>query len=381
MTVIFAGAIARQPLAGLAWVWLQYLLGFRRLGHDVYFLEESGAIPYAYDYEAMEASEDPAVGARYLDRFLAPFAFGDRWVYRVGDRSLGAAAGDFPEICHGADVLVVVSNSLWGWREEYNAIPVRICLDTDPGFTQFRAARGDWELELELRHCNRFVTYGPLLHAAGRRVPTLGREWLPTRPPVVLDEWPVVADPAAERFTTLMHWRLNPSPEFDGETYGQKDVEFERIIDLPRRTSQPLEVASRDAPRDRLEAHGWHVVSSEEPSRDPASYRRYVQSARGEFGVAKNGYVKTRSGCISDRTVCFLATGKPALVQETGMSEWLPTGRGLLTFETLDDAIGGLDEINSDYRGHCAAARAVAEEHFDSDRVLTELLDLVAVAA
>jgi hypothetical protein len=381
VTVIFAGAIARQPLAGLAWVWLQYLLGFRRLGHEVYFLEESGEIPYAYDYEAMEASEDPAVGARYLDRFLAPFGLDDRWVYRVGDRLLGAAAADFPEICRRADVLVAVSTSLWGWREEYDAIETRICLDVDPGFTQFRAAQGDWALELALGHCNRFVTYGPLLHAAGRRVPTLGREWLPTRPPVVLDEWPVVTDPGAERFTTLMHWGLDPSPEFDGETYGQKDVEFERIIDLPRRTSQPLEVAASGAPRDRLEAHGWHVVSSEAPSRDPASYRRYVQSARGEFSVAKNGYVKTRSGWISDRTVCFLATGKPALVQETGISEWLPTGEGLLTFETLDDAIGGLDEINRHYGGHCAAARALAVEHFASDRVLTELLELVAVAA
>jgi hypothetical protein len=294
---------------------------------------------------------------------------------------LGAAAAGFPEICRRADLLVAVSTSLWGWREEYDAIVTRICLDVDPGFTQFRAARGDWAVELALRHCNRFVTYGPLLHAAGRGVPTLGLEWLPTRPPVVLEEWPVVADPGAERFTTLMQWALDPSPQFDGETYGQKDVEFERIIDLPRRTSQPLEVAASSAPRDRLEAHGWHVVSSEGPSRDPASYRRYVQSARGEFSVAKNGYVKTRSGWISDRTVCFLATGKPALVQETGISEWLPTGEGLLTFETLDDAIGGLDEINRDYGRHCAAARALAEEHFASDRVLTELLELVAVAA
>jgi hypothetical protein len=369
--VVFAGVVARQPLAGLTWVWLQYLLGLRQLGHDVYFLEESGDWPYVYDYEAEEESEDPARGAVYLDRFLGPF--GIRWAYRVGDRCFGMREDEFVQICRAADLLIAVPTCVWKWRPEYDAPPVRLCLDVDPGFTQLRAAAGDETIAEAVARCNRAFTYGPALFAGGSRVPTLGHRWQPTRPPVVLEEWPVVHD-GGGRFTTLMHWGLDPSPALDGELWRQKDVEFERIVDLPQRTGHALEVATGDAPVERLRAHGWEVVSSAGPSRDPDSYRRYVQAARGELSVAKNGYVRSRSGWISDRTVCFLASGKPALVQETGLSDAYPTGEGLLTFMDVDSALAGLEHIEADYQRHCEAARRVAEQEFDSTLVLTHLL-------
>ena len=378
MRIVFAGVIAREPLAGLTWVWLQYLLGLRELGHEVYFLEESGDYAYVYDFESMTESDDPRRGADYIDRFLRPFGFGESWVYRVGDDRLGTPATDFVDLCRSTDLLIAVPTCLWSWRPEYDEIPVRVCLDIDPGFTQFRAARGDWPVAEMVDHCNRFFTYGPAIAAGASPVPTLGRRWHATYPPVFLAEWPVAYDPAAARLTTLMHWSLDPSPEFDGETYGQKDVEFELVVDLPRQTSQPLEVALNGGPWGRLQEHGWHVVSSDEPSRDPDGYRRYVQRARGEFSVAKNGYVKTRCGWISDRTVCFLASGKPVLVEETGMSDWLPTGRGLLTFSDGEGALGGIEAINDDYAGQASAARRVAEVNFASDVVLTRLLEEAA---
>jgi hypothetical protein len=170
-----------------------------------------------------------------------------------------------------------------------------------------------------------------------------------------------------------MHWSLDPSPEFEGESYGQKDVEFERLLELPRHTAQPLEVALNDGPFDRLAEHGWHVVATPPTTLD--GYQAYIHASRGEFSVAKNGYVKARCGWMSERTTCFLATGRPAVVQETGLGDWVPTGEGLLTFDGVRDAAAAIDAVNADYERHCDAARRLAEEEFDSDRVLAALLD------
>jgi hypothetical protein len=368
--VICAGVVARQPLPGQVWFWLQYLLGFRRLGHDVYFLEESGEYPYAYDFETMTESDDPARGVANLERFLGPLEI--RWAYRVRDECYGLDADEFAEVCAAADLLLTLPTGIWFWREDYDRPRVRLFLDGDPAFTQLRAIRGDWPINETLERCNRFFTYGPGLVRSDSPIPDLGREWLVTRPPVVLDEWPAVPAPAAGPFTTVMHWGLDPSPELDGEPYGQKDVEFERVINLPRRVAQPLEVALNDGPFERLERHGWHVRSR--PPTDLEGYRDYIRASRGEFSVAKNGYVRARTGWMSERTICFLATGRPAVVQDTGLSEWVPTGRGLLTFETADDAAERLDAVETAYDEHARAARRLAEAEFESDRVLTQLL-------
>jgi hypothetical protein len=356
-------------------VWLQYLLGLRRLGHEVYFLEDCGDVPYVYNFDRMEASNDVRKAAAQIETFLTPFGFGDRWVYLAGDVCLGLRRDDWLQICHEADVLIALPTSLWTWRPEYTAVPRRFFLDVDPGFSQFRAVRGDVLIRRTLTHCTHFFTYGPAIGSASSPIPTLGLTWHTTRPPVVLEQWPVHYSPGARFLTTLMQWGQDPSPEYVGESYGQKDVEFRRIVDLPRQTAQPMEVALSGGPAEFLAAHGWHVVPGWVPSRDPRTYRDYIQAARGEFSVAKNGYVKTGCGWISDRTTCFLATGKPAIVQETGLTRWLPVGSGLLTFRDCSEALGAIDAVNRDYPHHCSAARWIAEEYFDSDLVLTQLLD------
>jgi len=375
MKIVFAGVIAREPLGGPTWVWLQYLLGFQRLGHEVVFLEECGEWPYVYDFETMEASEDIDRAAAVIKQFLEPFNLGDRWVVRAGDQCRGIEAEAFLQLCHKADALIVVPTSVWGWRDEYDAIPYRVFLDVDPGFAQLRAQGGDPLIRQALERCNRFFTYGLALASGKTRVPTLGRDWRPTVPPVVLAEWPAQLDAGAERFTTVMQWSADPSPVAGDEVYGQKDEEFRRILDLPRETAQPLEVALTGGPEACLREHGWRTVPGWTVSRDPERYRRYIQSSRAEFSVAKNGYVRSACGWISDRTVCYLASARPALVQETGMSAWLPTGEGLLTFRTREEARIGIERINADYSGQQRAARAIAEQCFDSDRVLARLLE------
>jgi hypothetical protein len=373
MKIIFAGVIAREPLGGPTWVWLQYLLGFRRLGHDVYFLEESGEWPYVYDFTAMEESADPALGAAYIRRFLEPYGLGESWVYRAGGICLGMEGEELLALCREADVLIALPTSIWSWRPEYDAIPLRVLLDVDPGFTQLRAAAGDELIGAAIAHCNRFCTYGPRIDNTS--LPDLGKRWIATRPPIVLDEWPACYGAgAAAPFTTVMQWSSDPSPEYQGQVLGQKDIEFERIIDLPVRTSQPLEVALSGGPAERLEGWGWQVVPGWDVSRDPDAYRRYVQNARAELSVAKNGYVTTGCGWISDRTICFLASARPALVQETGLSRWLPTGEGLITFRTAEEALAGIERINAEYERHQRAARMLAETYFDSDEVLARFL-------
>ena len=371
MIVICAGVIGRQPLPGQVWFWLQYLLGFRRLGHDVYFLEESGDYAYSYDFETMTESEDPDDAAATIERLLAPFGFDRNWAYRVGDRCYGIPREDWVAICEAADLLLMLPTGIWLWRPEYDAPRIRLLLDGDPAFTQLRAIRGDWPINETIERCNRFFTYGPGLLESG--FPDLGLEWRVTRPPVVLEHWPQSEPPSGAPFTTVMHWSLDPSPELDGEPYGQKDVEFERVLELPRHTPHPLEVALNDGPFRRLAEHGWRVVSRPPTTLD--GYQAYIRGSGGEFSVAKNGYVKARTGWVSERTTCFLASGRPAVVQETGLSDWIPTGEGLLTFDGLRDAATAIDAVAADYAHHCAAARRLAEAEFDSDRVLAALLD------
>ena len=377
MIIVCAGVIGRQPLPGQVWYQLQYLVGFRRLGHDVYFLEESGDYAYAYDFETMTESADPAAAAATIDRCLRPFGFGDRWAYRVGDHCFGIGAEEFAEICAAADVFIAPPTAVWKWRSEYDRPRVRVFLDVDPGFTQLKALQGDWRVTSTLERCNRYFTYGTAIASSSSAIPTLDLPWQLTRPPLVLELWPYDPGDGGGPFTTVMHWSLDESPVHDGETYGQKDVEFERVQDLPKRTSQPLEIAMNDGPFDRLRELGWRVVAT--PPTDLEGYRRYIGGARGEVSVAKNGYVKARSGWMSERTTCFLSSGRPAVVQETGLSDWVPTGEGLLTFTNVDEAAAAIDAVNSDYERHRAAARRLAEEHFASDLVLADFLSKTGV--
>jgi hypothetical protein len=375
--IIFAGALARDPLGGSVWARLQYILGLRRLGHDVYFLEESGDIPYLYDVHRMEESNDPVRAGDFVEAALRRFGLEDRWIYRAGNICLGMSVDEVRQLCCEADLLVVWPCDLWCWRPEYDAIPIRALIDIDPGFTQFRALRGDWPIAGAVAHCNVFFTYAHGLNEPDSPIPDLGCRWHSIWPPVYLEEWPVRYDPRAVHFTTVMSWSQDPSPEYQGATYGQKDVELEGILDLPKRLCSPLQIAVSDGPTELLFDHGWRVISALDASRDPDTYRDYIQKARGEFSVAKNGYVMTQCGWVSDRTAVFLASGKPAVVQETGMSRWLPTGEGLLTFDDADEAVTSVERVNTDYHSHCLAARRIAEEWFDSDHVLTNLLETV----
>lgn len=374
MIIIFAGTIGRCGFGGAAWVRMQYLAGLRGLGHDVFYLEECGPESWVYDWEAEQLTTDLAYPAAFVHECLEPLGLGERWICRAGERTEGMAAEDFREICARADLLVVHAVPVTLWREEYGWPRRRAFIDVDPGFTQMSLANGDADLAATVARCERLFTIGQRLGAPHCVMPTVGLRWLKTLPPVALEHWHWAEHEPATHFTSVMQWRGFREVTYSGTTYGQKDREFPRFLDLPRRTAQPFRIALSGAPPEKLTPYGWEVVPGGLSSRTAGSYRAFIRESRAEFGVAKHGYVKTRGGWFSDRSVCYLASGRPVLVQDTGLGDWLPTGEGVVTFRDISEALVGIDRINSGYETQRQAARQLAEEFFSTERVLPELL-------
>ena len=376
MIVVLAGSIGRFPVGGHAWVDLQYLLGLRELGCDVYYLEECGPGSWVYDWQTEQITTDLGYPTEYLRKCLEPFGLGARWIYRAGDAALGMDVEEFRGVCERADLLILRGVPLPWWREEYAWPRRRAFVDCDPGFTQFRLASGSAQLGEAAARCERHFTVGQGVGEPGCGVPEVGLRWHRMLPPVALSEWPEAPPGAATHFSSVLQWRSYKEVEHAGVRYGNKDREFPHFLDLPRRTAQPFRMALTGAPPEWLARHGWDVVSGWLASLTTDDYRRFIQASRAEFGVAKHGYVATRSGWFSDRSACYLASGRPVLVQETGLPDALQGGRGLLTFRDADGALRAIDRINADYAGHCRAARALAEEHFAAGRVLSGLLEV-----
>lgn len=373
MTIIVAGTIGLSGLGGQAWAVLQYLLGFRALGHDVYYLEDCGRSSWVFIWEKEEWTHELDYPAAYVNACLEPFGFGQRWIYRDNYRSLGMPLAEFQEVCARADLLIMRAVPFWNWRKEYELPKRRAFIDVDPGFTQITIANGDKGWIDGVARAERRFTYGQRIGKADCAIPPDGGPWLATRPPVYLSEWPVCKTEGTH-FTSIIRWQGFKEVTHNGVSYGQRNQEFPQYLSLPSRTRQKFLLAQMGAPPEMLTAHGWEVALGEVISRTPQSYRDFIQRSRAEFSVPKNGYVKMRGGWFSDRSVCYLASGRPVLIEDTGL-DWLPTGTGLLTFRNLDQAVAGVEAINADYRRHSTAARVLADEHFSTEVVLPALIE------
>jgi hypothetical protein len=383
MRIVVTGLLASFPLGGVGWDYLAYVDGFRRLGCDVLYLEDTGQ--WLYDPTRETFTDDASGNIRWLVAALRMVDMPDgRFAVRGPDgRFHGADREAVTSFCRSADLFLNISGSCW-LREEYRGAKCTAYLDSDPGYTQAKLLaeeRGQatdqqaFSVALIRRH-DRFFTFAENIGQPDCTVPDTGLRWIPTRQPVVLDRWPVSFDANASRFTTVMSWKTDVSlPMIDGIRHGGKNVEFSRFADLPRRTGIPMEIAiSGAAPVDELRTFGWHLVSAREKSATMEAYRVYLAQSRGEWSVSKNVYVALRSGWFSCRSAAYLALGKPVVVQDTGWSKYYPTGAGLFAFDTLDGAVAALEAANRDYRRQCDAARAVAESAFAADKVLERLL-------
>jgi hypothetical protein len=372
--IIFAGTIGRSGLGGQAWAGLQYLLGLRSLGHDVVYLEDCGRSSWVYIWEKEEWTHELDYPAAYVQASLEPFGLGDRWIYRDNYRSLGMPLGQFVEFCSRADLLVMRAAPFWNWRPEYELPRRRAYIDVDPGFTQIAIANGDQGLAEGIARAEVRFSYAQRFGAAGCAIPTDGGPWRSTRPPVFLPEWPY-APGAGAQFTSVMRWQGFKEVVHRGISYGQRDKEFPRYFDLPRRTSRKFLIAQMGIKPEELQKHGWEVAAGEVVSRTPGSYRDFIQQSRAEFSVPKNGYVAMRGGWFSDRSVCYLASGRPVAIADTGLADWLPVGAGVVTFTDPDSALQAVNQIDLEYEHHRQAARRLAEQFFDTQLVLPALLD------
>lgn len=374
------GYIVRGALGGHAWQHLQYAIGLRQLGHDVYFLEDSDDFESCYDPTTHEMTRDPSFGLEFARSIFKHVGMPERWAYYDAHTAmwLGPSAPDVDELCRTADVCLNVSgvNPLRDWMLQ---VPLRVLVDTDPVFTQVRNLTDPAALQSAQGH-NAFFTFAENIGTGDCGVPSDGLTWQPTRQPIVVEAWPVVPAPRDAIFSTMMQWESYPTVRHEGRTYGMKSLSFEPYFELPSKVVARLELAigSASAPRDRLAQAGWIVRDPYELSRDPWIYQGFIQGSKAEFTVAKHGYVSTASGWFSDRSAEYLASGRPVVTQETGFSRWLEADCGVLAFRSPDEARDAIERVCADYKRHSRAAREIAESFFESRRVLTSLLERAA---
>jgi hypothetical protein len=383
-TVVVSGALANKyRMGGAVWTRLNWVLGLRKLGFRVYFVEQIERGTCVDAAGAVTAFGD-CVNLAYFKAVTEQFGLSGSaaLIYDGGRQIHGPGWTELLGVAESADLLVNITGHLT-CEPLKRRFRRKVYVDLDPGYTQFWHAAGNAGARVEGHDF--YFTVGENVGTAGCAVPTGGLRWRPTRQPVVLEEWPVAAEGRRDRFTTVASWRGPYGPVRQGTaTLGPKAHEFRKFLHLPEMARGEFEIAldihaADGKDLDLLRGHGWKVVDPAAVAADPSAFRRYVQTSGAEFSVAQGIYVQTDSGWFSDRTVRYLASGKPALVQDTGFSRNYPVGEGLIAFRTPEQAAAGAEGILSDYDRHCRAARALAETCFDSGKVLGRLVEEVGV--
>jgi hypothetical protein len=383
MTIaIVAGPVANKAgNGGIAWVPYAYVNGLRCLGFDAFLVEELDPSTCTDPRGAPAAFRDSR-NLAFAAQTARQLGQSDHAAVVCGDDVWGMEPGRLDDVAAEADLLINISGHLTGRLRD---LPRRkVYVDLDPGFTQLWHAQGLSGPRLAGHDV--YFTVGSNVGHRECSIPSSDIRWIPTLPPTILTEWPVVDLPADGRFTTVASWRGPYGRVTDGgRTYGLKAHEFRRFVDLPQRAPATFEIAldihpDDDRDRESLARHGWRVTDPSVTVPGPLEFRRYVQSSLAEFSVAQGVYVDTSSGWFSDRTARYLASGRPAVVQDTGLAQTLPVGEGLLTFRTPYEAVARIREVREDHERHAKAARAIAEEHLDSDVVLGRMLEAAGVA-
>jgi hypothetical protein len=379
--VIIGVGIASYPLyaAGITWSFLQWVLGFREAGWDVWMVED---VPLAKCINARGEKCAPAQSANlaHWNSIVAEFGLEGRATLFFDGQS-----SDLPETLRferDADFLLNISGH-FRQRDVFAAVREKIYVDTDPAFTQIWAEVYKSDMGFDAH--DRFVTIGRNLGKKTCRAPLAGRTWLPTTWPVPLEHFtlPNVHQPG-ETWTTFTHWYGYPEVQYDGQWYGNKSEELAKLADLPRKTTEKLEIATDLHPDDpakaQFEAAGWSLIEARPLNHPWQRYRDYLAQSRGEFCVAKNGYVRSRCGWFSDRSVTYLALGRPVILQDTGWTDFYPHGEGLLPFHDEASAVAALETVAKDPLRHARAARDIAEKYCSAPVVVNQLLETLGRA-
>jgi hypothetical protein len=373
MARIAVGAyMVRNPMGGnLSWA-LQWILGFRRLGHEVLIVEKWGNYPNpCYDLEQNTMSDDCTCGLRATHALLARFGLERRWCFVDPQGTYhGMTRQRVEEALGSADLFV--DTGTWGtWHEEAAAIPLRVVVEGEPGSTQMKLENG-WKVPAY----DHWYSNGANIGTSASNAPAAGRTWGHVFSPVIVDLFPAESPNGAGAFTTVMNWQAHAPLEYRGVIYGQKDVEMMRFLKLPRLTAARLEMAVSGAtvPRDLLREAGWQVRNGWEVTRSFDGFCGYIRASKGEFSVCKQVYVATHSGWFSDRSAAYLASGRPVVLQDTGFSAHLPCGEGLFAVNTPEEAAAAIEEIGAHYKRHSKRAREIARDYLDAPVVLGRFL-------
>lgn len=365
LRIVVSGMVAGVPQqGGAAWAVMQWVIGLRLLGHEVILVEPVHALT--------------AERRAYLGKVTSSFGLHRRAALVTPQRdSAGVPYADVVSFCAGADLLIDVAGMLRDFPELFEATPRRVYLDLDPGFTQIWHSQG---IDMHLDGHTHFVTVGLNIGRDTCHVPTCGVHWIPTLPPVVLDLWPFAARSPLRGLTTVANWRGYGAVEHAGVHYGQKVHSWRSLLALPELVTvrcEPAVAIHSGEEKDiaALNQHGWRVLDPVSIAATPAAYRSFVQQSWGEIGVAKQGYVVSCSGWFSDRSACYLASGRPVIAQDTGWSAHLPTSQGLLPFTTLAEAASNVAEVQASYESHRRSARRTALDYFSATAVVGNVID------
>jgi len=379
LTILVAGMIAGDPhQGGAAWAVLQYVLGLRELGHDVYFVE-----PVATrKLRPVGTSLRTSTSASYFREVVRQFGLQTKAALLLRDATdtVGCSYETLRAAAARADLLINLSGVLAD-PALLEPMPIRLYVDVDPAFSQLCHASA---IDVGFDRHTHFATLGLGLGDERCPIPTCDRVWIPTRQPIVLSEWPLAERPPDDAFTTSGNWRGFGSIVHEGIFYGQKAHALRQFSTIPAKVRQRMLLAFDSNPEEtkdftRLAAVGWQLVDPQVVAGTPDQHRDFIQGSLAEFAIAKSGYATARCGWFSDRSVCYLASGRPVVAHETGFSAFLPINEGLFAFETEDQALAAMDVVVGNYARHSLAARRIAEEYFDANIVLPALLDRVGL--
>jgi len=388
LKIIVAGMTGLFPVGGVAWDYLQYVIGFSQLGHEVYYYEDTWSWPYHPVEKQNTAKAEYSVQfiKNYFERYSPELK--DHWHYwHLHENTYGIEKSKFDDVVRSADLFLNVSGASF-IPENLSRDCIKVFLDTDPGYNQIMLSeRLSWSENIE-RWCksvedhDQHFTYAENILNDECLVPRLKFKWKTTRMPVVMNLWNNNDNESVNRkdprdWTTVMTWNaFKGKLVYQGKEYKSKGSEFKKFMSLPKVCPVSLKVAvgGKNVPLSTLKENGWGVVDGPGTTVTPEKYREFIFSSRGEFSIAKNVYVAMRTGWFSCRSVCYMAAGRPVVVQDTGFSRFIPTGNGVLAFTTLAEAVECVKRVETAYAKHSAAAREIADSFFNTKTVLKDLL-------
>jgi hypothetical protein len=380
--LIVGSSMIRLPLGGRNQAVLAWLVGLQQLGHDVYFVERARWHDACFNVPKRTMSDDCSYGLAVVTPLLQRHGFEGRWCFvDANDQYYGLTRDRVMEVFRTADAFLDLE---WDeWPVEAALSKRSVLVDGEPGWRHMKMENSIRE-GAPLPAYDYYYTSGHNVGTERCALPTAGKTWGKYFCPILVDAIPFEPSARDGAFTTVMRWRTTKPVTFEGETFGQKDIEFPKFMTLPRLTRVPLEIAaSGRIPRETKQLlldSGWRLRDADEVATSMDSYWQYILASRGEFGICKNSFVATNAGVFTERSGCYMASGRPAVVQETGFSAHLPCGRGVFAVRTVEEAAAAIEAIESDYMTHAIAAREIAAEYMDARKVLARLLTEIGVA-